>query len=116
MEDRLERHKGIMHGVLPRMDKLRENECLPSMMPGIDRARSANYGALSDAELLETYDSMHKDLNQRFTVHGKINFVLASASLFADFYDAEFSPEDPTEPHECLQGFSTRSLYAGRGL
>ncbi|MCH7739258.1 MAG: hypothetical protein IIC93_03835 [Chloroflexi bacterium] len=116
MEERLERHKGIMHDVLPRMGELWENEWLPSMMPGIDRARSTDYGALSDSELLETYDSMHEDLNQRFTVHGKINFVLASASLFADFYNAEFSPEDPTEPYECLQGFPTRSLDAGRGL
>lgn len=116
MEDRIERHKGIMDDVLPRMGELWDNEWLPSMMPGIDRARSTDYGALSDAELLESYDGMQKDLDQRITVHGKINFVLASASLFADFYNEEFSPEDPTEAYECLQGFPTRSLDAGRGL
>ena len=116
MEDRIERHKGIMHDVLPRMGELWEEEWLPSMMAGIDKARSTDYGALSDAELLESYDGMQKDLNQRMTVHGKINFVLASASLFSDFYTEEFSPEDTTEPYECLQGFPTRSLDAGRGL
>ena len=29
---------------------------------------------------------MHRDLNQRITVHGKINFMTASASMFANFY------------------------------
>ena len=116
MKDRIERHKGIMHDLLPRMGEMWDNEWLPSMMPGIDRARSTDYGALSDAELLESYDGMQKDLNQRITVHGKINFVLASASLFADFYNEQFSPDDPTEPYECLQGFPTKSLDAGRGL
>ncbi len=116
MEDRIERHKGIMHDVLPRMGELWDNEWLPSMMPGIDKARSTDFGALSDAELLESYDSMQKDLDQRITVHGKINFVLESASLFSDFYNEEFSPDEPTEAYECLQGFPTRSLDAGRGL
>ena len=116
IEERVERHKGIMHDVLPRMDELWDNEWLPSMMPGIDRAKSTDYGSLSDSELLETFATLKEDLAHRFVVHGKINFVLESASLFSNFYNAEFAPDDPTEPYECLQGFPTRSLDAGRGL
>ncbi|MCH8102371.1 MAG: hypothetical protein IIB28_04360 [Chloroflexi bacterium] len=50
----LGRHKGIMHELLPRMGELWDNEWLPSIMPGIDRARSTDYGALSNAKLLES--------------------------------------------------------------
>ena len=76
IEERVERHKGIMHDVLPRMDELWDNEWLPSMMPGIDRAKSTDYGSLSDSELLTTLGELKVDLQRRFVVHGKINFVL----------------------------------------
>src|SRR5262249_5320432 len=49
-------------------------------------------------------------------IHGYVNFVVISASWFADFYNATFEPEDPLEAYLLLQGFPTRSLDAGRGL
>ena len=49
-------------------------------------------------------------------MHGKLNFVTVSASMFADFYNEAFSPDDATEPYQLLGGYPTRSLDAGRGL
>ena len=49
-------------------------------------------------------------------VHGKINFVIASAGLFVDFYNELMDPEDATEAYETLQGYPTISLDAGKAL
>ncbi len=59
---------------------------------------------------------MRDEFTERYVVHGRINFVMVSASMFADFYTDTFAPEDPTETYQLLQGFHTRSVEAGRGL
>lgn len=110
------RYARTMSEVLPRMGELWEKEWLPSILPALKKARETNYASLSDSQLLATLEEQRKDVHNRYTVHGKINFVTISASMFADFYNEVFSPEDPTEPYAILQGFPTRSLDAGRGL
>jgi rifampicin phosphotransferase len=102
--------------VLPAIGDLWQNEWLPSILPGLERARTLNYADLTDQELAAVFDELHSDFIDRYTVHGKINFVAVSASEFADFYNAKLQPADPTEPYHTLQGFPTRSLDAGRGL
>jgi phosphohistidine swiveling domain-containing protein len=116
IEDRMSRHQDTMHQVLPQLGDLWENQWLPGMMPGLDAPRARDYSSLSDSELLGTLKSMREEFTDRYTVHGKINFVIVSASMYADLYNELFTPEDPTEPYETLQGFPTRSLAAGRGL
>jgi phosphohistidine swiveling domain-containing protein len=113
---RLERYQATMHDVLPKIGDLWANEWLPSIMPGIERAKSADYSSLSDEEYLAEYDRLLRDFYERYVVHGKINFVTISASMFADFYNAEFSPDDPTEAYQLLGGYPTRSVDAARGL
>src|SRR2546430_11559745 len=71
---------------------------------------------LTHERLLNTLDEMLQDFRERWTIHGYINFVVISASWFADFYNETFEPEDPLEAYLLLQGFPTRSLDAGRGL
>jgi pyruvate,water dikinase len=71
---------------------------------------------MSDAQLLDTLEELRKDFLHRFNVHGRINFVTVAASWFADFYNENFRPDDPTEAYQVLQGFPTRSVDAGRGL
>ena len=93
----------------------RRNGCPPSS-PASQKGRTADYTTLSNAELLHTLDEMLQDFRERWTLHGYINFVVISASWFADFYNETFEPEDPLEPYLLLQGFPTRSLDAGRGL
>ena len=65
---------------------------------------------LSNAELLHTLDEMLRDFRERWTIHGYVNFVVISASWFADFYNADVRARRPTEPYLLLQGFPTRSL------
>ena len=56
---------------------------------------------------------MQKEFTHRYEVHGKINFVLIAGSMFADFYNEQLNPEEPTEAYEALQGFPTLSVAAG---
>ena len=116
IEERVGRYQQTLHEVLPRMGELWEQEWLPSILPGIERGRDTDYGALSDGELLARLSEMREEFIDRYVVHGKINFVTISASVFADFYNETFAPDDPTEPYQALQGFPTRSVDAGRGL
>lgn len=116
MEARLKRYEQALARDVPLVGKNWETEWLPSILPGLERARSMDYGALSDAELLATFEELRADFLHRWTVHGRINLVTVSASWFADFYNETFHPEAPTEPYEVLQGFPTRSVDAGRGL
>lgn len=116
MEARIERYKQTLGDVLPRMGELWANDWLPSILPGIKEGMERDYRSLSDDALLTTFDEMIAEFTKRYIVHGKINYVGVSASWFADFYNEVFSPDDPTEPYQVLQGFPTRSLDAGRAL
>lgn len=116
MEQRIERYQKTMQEMLPKMGDLWAKKWLPSILPGIRRARTTDFSTLTDRELWDTFDQMRKDFLQRFVVHGWINFVTVSASQFADFYNDTFDPEDPTEAYLLLQGYPTLSLDAGRGL
>ncbi len=116
IEDRSARYQQILGEVLPRMGELWEQEWLPAILPGLDKGRTTDYAGLSNDELLHTLDDMRQDFVARWTIHGYVNFVVISASWFADFYHDTFAPEDPTEPYLLLQGFPSRSLDDGRGL
>jgi phosphohistidine swiveling domain-containing protein len=116
VEDRSARYQQILGEVLPRMGDLWEQEWLPAILPGLEKGRTAHYTALSNEELWHRLDEMLRDFRERWTIHGYVNFVVISASWFADFYNETFEPEDPLEPYLLLQGFPTRSLDAGRGL
>ena len=116
IEERSARYQQHLAEVLPRMGELWQQEWLPAILPGLDKARTVDYTGLSNAELLHTLDEMVQDFRARWTIHGYVNFVVISASRFADFYNQTFAPEDPTEPYLLLQGFPTSSLDAGRGL
>jgi len=93
-----------------------EHELLPSVMPGIMRLRTLDYAALSDDELLATLGDLRRDLVRRWHVHGYILFSYQAASALDDFYQATFTPVDPSEPYQLLAGFDTRALDTHRGL
>src|SRR5579883_318878 len=116
IEERIGQYRATMARVLPNIGELWEKEWLPSMLPGLERARTTDYASLSDDELLDLFNQLCEDQVGRYRVHGKINFVTVSASEFADFYNAKLQPEDPTEPYHALQGFPSKSLDAGCGL
>lgn len=116
MEERVARYEKTLAEIVPRVGELWTNEWLPSILPGLDKAKNLDYAALSESELLDTLDELRRDFVHRYVVHGRINFVTVAASWFGDFYNEAFSPEDPTEAYQVLQGFPTRSVDAGRGL
>jgi hypothetical protein len=116
-EERRERYRTTtLANVVPNVGSLWRDEWLPSMLPGLTKAKTTDYEALSDEALVETMEALQSDHVDRWTVHGRINFILIAASWFADFYNERFAPEDPTEAYTCLQGFNTRSVEAGRAL
>jgi pyruvate,water dikinase len=93
-----------------------EREWLPSILPGLERLRTLDYGSLSDDALLATVGELRHDLFERWKIHGVLLFTYQAASAFEDFYRATFDPADPMEPYLLLNGFPTRSFEADRGL
>ena len=69
------------------MGELWQQGWLPAILPGLDKPCTVDYMALSNAELLHTLDEMVQDFCARWTIHGYVNFVVISASRFADFYN-----------------------------
>ncbi|HJM74991.1 MAG TPA: hypothetical protein QGI71_03890 [Dehalococcoidia bacterium] len=59
---------------------------------------------------------MLDEFRDRYKVHGMLNFVTVSASMFADFYNDAFSPDNPTEAYQLLVGYPMRSVDTGRGM
>ena len=116
IEERVTRYKANLDEILPRMGELWAKEWLPSITPALESSRSRDYTSLSDQQLISTLEQMQQEFIHRYTVHGKINFVLASASMFVDFYNENLNPEDATEAYEALQGYPTLSVDAARGM
>ena len=60
------------HGaaLMERLGERWEHEWLPSILPGLERLRTLDYGALSDDALLATLDDLRRDLAARWRVHG----------------------------------------------
>ena len=115
-EGRIARYQETMALMVPRIGALWEHEWLPSILPGLDKARTLDYPAMPDTQLLDTLEELRQEFIYRYVIHGRINFVLLAASGFADLYNEAFHPSDSTEPYLLLQGFPTRSVDAGRGL
>ena len=116
IEQRVGRYKENLQAILPAVGEQWEKEWLPSILPALDASRTRDYAALSDQQLIETLEQMKSELVERWTIHGKINYVLAAAGLLVDFYNEHLNPEDPTEAYEALQGYPTKSVEAGQGL
>ncbi|HWO73751.1 MAG TPA: PEP-utilizing enzyme [Dehalococcoidia bacterium] len=116
-EERRERYRQTtLTTIVPHVGRLWREEWLPSIEPGLARARETDYASLDDASLVSLIDELQEEHVHRWEVHGKINFVLVAASWFTDFYDEVFAPADKAEAYECLQGFDTLSVQAGRDL
>jgi len=116
IEQRVERYKATLGTILPNMGTLWADEWLPSILPALESSMTRDYAALTDQQLISNLEQMYQDFLARYVVHGKINFAIASAGLFVDFYNEQMNPEDQTEAYEALQGFPTISLAAGRAM
>src|SRR5688572_3877604 len=102
--------------LMERVGERWEHEWLPSILPGLERLRTLDYGALADDALLAALDDLRRDLVARWRIHGYLLFTYQAASMFDDFYLGTFSPADVTEPYQLLSGFQTQTFFANRGL
>jgi pyruvate,water dikinase len=92
------------------------NEWEPALKPVLQEARTANYDAMSEAELLAALDEQMKSHVYMWEIHGWINLTLIPATALVDFYNAEIQPADRNEAWQLLQGYKTKSVEAGSGL
>jgi pyruvate,water dikinase len=92
------------------------NEWEPSLIPILQKARTTNFDAMSDAELREAFEEQMKNHIYMWEVHGWINLSLIPATALTEFYNAEIQPADRNEAWQLLQGYNTRSVDAGSGL
>ena len=107
MDDRIARYQATMRDVLPRMGDLWENEWLPSILPGLEKARSTDYAALSDDQLFETLgrddQGLHASVHDprqdqlRYRVRKYVRRLLRRAVQPQRPYRALFDP--PGLPH-----------------
>jgi hypothetical protein len=77
--------------VISRLGERWESEWLPSILPGLERLRTLDYGALSDDALLVALRDLRRDLVARWRIHGFLLFAYQAASTFDDFYTGLFS-------------------------
>ena len=92
------------------------NEWEPSLIPLLQKARTADYDAMNDAELLAAFEEQLKNQVYMWEIHGWINLTLVPATALTDFYNAEIQPADKNEAWQLLQGYKTKSVEAGSGL
>ena len=114
--EREARYGATLDRIVPRVGRLWQDEWLPSILPGLEKAKNTDYAGLSDDELWQQFEEHLQALHYRWMIHGRINFVLIAASWFIDYYNELFNPEDKVEAYQMLQGHETRSVAASREL
>jgi pyruvate,water dikinase len=112
----LEEYSRALEKIAFRTGERWTNEWEPALIPMLQKTRSTNYDAMSDAELRAAFDEQIKNHIWMWEVHGWINLSLLPATALSDFYNAEVQPADRNEAWQLMQGYKTRSIDAGSGL
>jgi pyruvate,water dikinase len=92
------------------------NEWEPALEVILQKARTTDFDAMSDAELRAAFEEQLKNHVYTWEIHGWINLSLLPATALSDFYNAEIQPSDRNEAWQLLQGYKTKSVDAGSGL
>jgi hypothetical protein len=92
------------------------NEWEPSLIPILDKARTTDFDALRDPELIAAFDEQLNNIVYMWGIRGWINLTLVPATALTDFYKAEIQPADRNEAWQLLQGYNTKSVEASSGL
>ena len=116
VNDRLTRYKATLAAKFPTVGPRWEHEWKPPLVAKVEEHKTADWAALSDAELSAKFDWFVEHQRHQWYVHGHINFALLAAAAFCDYYDALVHPTDRTESYLCLQGHRTRTVDATVGL
>jgi pyruvate,water dikinase len=116
LQQQLAAHQRAVASLIPQLADLWRRDWLPSILPGLERLRTFDFGSLSDATLIGELADLRVELASRWRIHGRILPIYLAVSDFEDFYRARLNPTDPTEPYVLLHGFPTRALDSSRGL
>jgi pyruvate,water dikinase len=92
------------------------NEWEPALMPILHKARTADWLALSDEDLVKELEEQLRNIIYYWTIHGWINLSLVPATALMEFYNEELQPEDKNEAWQLLQGHATKSVETSKGL
>ena len=92
------------------------HEWEPSLLPILERARTADYASMTDQQLQEALEEHLKNQVYFWTIHGWINLSLVPATALMEFYKDEIKPQDPNEGWQLTQGYRTKSVDASNGL
>lgn len=113
---RAERYKRNVDALLQVLGERWEKEWLPSVIETVSRRIRQDYGAMSDAELLRTWDEMYEEVKDRWYIHGLLLYGFFAAGQFADLYKEVSGTRDEKLGYEALQGFETMATRSARGL
>jgi phosphohistidine swiveling domain-containing protein len=92
------------------------NEWEPSLIPMLQKARTTDFDAMSDADLAAAFEEQLKNNVYMWEIHGWINLTLVPATALTDFYNEVMQPADRNEAWQLLQGYKTKSVEASSGL
>jgi pyruvate,water dikinase len=113
---RAERYRQNVEALLPVLGERWENEWLPKVIETVSRRIHQNYDAMSDADLLRTWDEMYAEVRDRWYIHGLLLYGFFAAGQFADLYREVTGTTDEKLGYEALQGFETMATRSARGL
>jgi pyruvate,water dikinase len=113
---RAERYRQSVAALLPVLGERWEKEWLPGIVETVSRRIRQDYGAMSDAELLRTWDEMYEEVKDRWYIHGLLLYGFFAAGQFADLYKEVTGADDEKLGYEALQGFETMATRSAHGL
>ena len=113
---RAERYRQNVDALLPVLGERWEKEWLPNIIETVSRRIRQDYGAMSDTDLLRTWDEMYEEVKDRWYIHGLLLYGFFAAGQFADLYKEVTGTDDEKLGYEALQGFETMATRSARGL
>jgi phosphohistidine swiveling domain-containing protein len=115
-EVRAEQYRRNVAALLPVLGARWEHEWLPNIVATVSRRVRQDYGGMSDADLLRTWDEMYEEVKERWYIHGLLLYAFFAAGQFADLYKEVTGATDEKLGYEALQGFETMATRSARGL
>jgi pyruvate,water dikinase len=115
-QERAARYRKNVDALLLALGDRWENEWQPNVIETVSQRIRQNYGAMSDTELLRTWDEMCEEVKHRWYIHGLLLYGFFGAGQFADLYKTVTGADDEKLGYEALQGFETMATRSARGL
>ena len=113
---RAARYRQNVDALLQVLGQRWQKEWLPDIIETVSRRIRQDYGAMSDADLLRTWDEMYDEVKYRWYIHGLLLYGFFGAGQFADLYKEVTGADDEKLGYEALQGFETMATKSARGL